>query len=310
MNPHFPDVYIVGAAKAGTTTLIDLLRQHPKIFVPHEKEPHHFSVRAGQDWLIHDGNRVRHLHEVLPYADEAGYLALYRGAPEGALRVDASTQYLVNERAARLIHVQRPDARILICLRSPVDRVYSAYLHARSRGEEPCPSLCEALDECEAGKRHGFFAINYIEESRYDRHLEMYRQFFGEAVRVIPFEDLITSPEEVFHSACTFLGLDSNGIQVKASHKNPSVEFSHPLALRIRILAKRLRRAAPRLFAAPIARHAYEALLATMGNRPPAIEHDTAQRIYRLLQQSICTTERVLGRDMPAWHEAAKDAKT
>lgn len=300
---RFPDFFIVGAAKAGTTSLVDLLRDHRQVFFPHEKEPHHFFLRAtDRDWTIQDGARLRPLAQTLPYGDEAAYLSLYDSSPVDVLRGDASTQYLVSTTAAEAIHAQRPDAKIVVVLRDPSERAYSAFVHARSRGEEEQADFAAALDECVSGARANCFATNYLAEGEYDRHIERWKAKFGANVQIILFEDLLNRPQEVLDRLTAFMGVESLPItQQEMSHKNASVELRNPVARALRIGAKRLRRLAPGLMESRVFRAPYEALLSKLGNRPEAIADADKARLKAHYAPHVTRTAELIGRDLSAW---------
>ena len=299
----FPDFYIIGAAKAGTTTLVDMLRGHEEAWFPHEKEPHHFFLREDRRrWTIRDGSRIRPLIQSLPYCREAEYLGLYRNAPRGVLKGDASTQYLVNDTTARAIRDQRPDAKIIAVLRHPTDRAYSAYVHARSRGEEACAAFDDAIHECQAGTRETAFATNYLAEGEYARHLKPYHVLFGENLLVILFEELIEQPQTVFDRLTTFLEISQRRLPDSgALHKNPSIEFGSPVAKTFRMAAKRLRRWSPSLFELPVFRRPYEALLRKLGRKPAPLSGELRTLLDKHFSPHIDSLEQFLGRDLSAW---------
>lgn len=302
-DSRFPDFYIIGAAKAGTTSLVDMLRSHEVVFFPHEKEPHHFFVREDErKWTIVDGSRQRPLEETLPYGDEAGYLKLYESAPDGALRGDASTNYLVNATTAAAISRVRPDAKIIAILREPASRAYSAWLHARSRGEDSCASFAEALDECEAGSRTTSFATDYLGDGEYDRHLARWNEVFGHRMLVLLFEDMLADPQSIYDEVLDYLGLDRRALPSDdASHKNASMELTNPVARTFRMTAKRLRRAAPGLFELPLFRKPYELLLSKMGKRPAKLDDADRDRLKRHYAPRIDTMAEMTGRDLSGW---------
>ncbi|WP_196774434.1 sulfotransferase [Rhodovulum sp. MB263] len=108
-----PDFFIIGAAKAGTTSIFALLEQHPDIFMPTPKEPEFFA----RDDLYSAGIET--------------YSALFAGAGPGQRRGEASTLYshapLFPDTAARIArHV--PEAQFIYVLREPVARAYSFYV--------------------------------------------------------------------------------------------------------------------------------------------------------------------------------------
>ena len=304
----FPDFYIIGAAKAGTTSLVDMLRSHEQAWFPHEKEPHHFFCREdNRRWSMRDESRIKPLESFLPYCGEKEYTALYEAAPASALRGDASTQYLVNRSAARAIHAQRPDAKIIAVLRHPTERAYSAYVHARSRGEDACGDFADAVAECKAGNRKLAFATNYLAEGEYAGHLQAYRDLFGDQMLVILFDDLIAQPQAVYDCLTAFLGIEQRELaEASASHKNASIELGNPVARGFRMLAKRARRMAPGLFEAPVFRKPYEFLLAKMGRKPEVLDPALREQLDLYYEPHIERLAEFLGSDLSAWQEPRK----
>src|SRR6267142_5190973 len=112
----WPNFFIVGAPKAGTTSLYHYLRQAPGVFLPICKEPHYFSLSEptpGSCLLFR------------PITRKSKYLALFRGSEHHKARGDASPSYLVTESAAIRIRAEVADAKIIIMLRDPIQRAFS-----------------------------------------------------------------------------------------------------------------------------------------------------------------------------------------
>ncbi len=112
-----PDFLCVGAAKAGSTTIHDILSQHPAIYMPPAKEIHFFDNDAnfvrGTDWYadcFSDATPAQKVGEVTP----------------------AYMSYDVVPR--RICDTLGPDVKLLFTLREPVARAYSEYLHNQRRG--------------------------------------------------------------------------------------------------------------------------------------------------------------------------------
>lgn len=109
---RYPDFFMIGAAKSGTTSLFAILKNHPGLCLPEIKEPEYF---ARDD-----------LFEV----KKADYLDMFSAAKPGQLTGEASTLYTLApffpEAAAR-IHAVRPDAKLIYVMRQPVVRAYSFY---------------------------------------------------------------------------------------------------------------------------------------------------------------------------------------
>ena len=120
----WPNFFIVGAPKSGTTSLYKYLKQNPNIFMSPMKEPHYFSVvmvPRNHPWLV-------------PIRDKRKYLKLFNNVKNEKIIGEASASYLSDPKAPELIHKVSPDAHILISLRNPVERAFSHYLMLKSSG--------------------------------------------------------------------------------------------------------------------------------------------------------------------------------
>ncbi|MEX0656428.1 MAG: sulfotransferase domain-containing protein, partial [Nitrosopumilaceae archaeon] len=113
----WPNFFIVGADKAGTSSLYAYLMNIPGIFMSRYKEPNYFSTMTFGD-----------NHDLRPIRDKKKYLELFKNVKNEKIVGEASPSYLGDKEAPKLIHKVSPEAKILICLRDPVERVYSHYL--------------------------------------------------------------------------------------------------------------------------------------------------------------------------------------
>jgi hypothetical protein len=142
--------FVIGAAKCGTTTLYARLNAHPEVFLSPLKEPNYYS-RADLDPArfskAFKTNTKLDLTDYLAQADplpdmqvgfvqsEADYARLFWGATDAHRVVgECSTSYLWSPSAAEALHAAHPEARIVVALRDPVERIFSHYLMARKYG--------------------------------------------------------------------------------------------------------------------------------------------------------------------------------
>ena len=116
---------IVGAEKSGTTWLADMLRQHPQVFIPAQKELHYFNR------VMDEAPDVENYNFTKPVE---WYLDFYRAAEPGKILGEACPAYLWDVTAAERIHAFNPSVRIVVILRNPVERFLSAYRYALQRG--------------------------------------------------------------------------------------------------------------------------------------------------------------------------------
>jgi hypothetical protein len=121
-NAIWPNFYIVGAPKCGTTSLYEYLKPHPQVFFPNIKEQNFFSTPPPPNAQLFD----------LRYCGSSEeYQLLYQGAEKFDAIGDASPSYLWDENACRRIHAACPKAKIIIILRDPAARAYSHFLSTR-----------------------------------------------------------------------------------------------------------------------------------------------------------------------------------
>ena len=196
----WPNFFIVGAAKAGTTSLYRYLEQHPQVYMPNLKEPNYFS-RLGER------NGPQRFVEVV--SDEDTYLSLFEGAAGYPAVGEASTSYLGLEETADAIHAQVPEARIMMVLRDPIERAHSHYLMAYRNGLQRLPFHEVVRRELE-DPNVGWGANWHRYTMLYYPGVKRYVEAFGPGrVLVLLTEDLKRDPRGVVKEAASFLGIDA-----------------------------------------------------------------------------------------------------
>ncbi|MFZ0302733.1 MAG: sulfotransferase [Terracidiphilus sp.] len=200
---YWPNFYIVGAAKAGTTSVYAYLIKHPQVFIPKIKEPGYFlSVRPNPDAA-----------SKLYVGDLEGYQRLYKGAKGYEAIGDASTGYIFDRHAARSIHEVCPQARIVVLLRDPVARSYSQYFMFQRFGMERL-SFAEAIrrDHSEMIEKNswgGYFHELYVELGLYYEQVRRYIEVFGrDQVEFFLHEDMANDTPGVIGAICRHIGVD------------------------------------------------------------------------------------------------------
>jgi Sulfotransferase domain len=282
----WPNVFIVGVGKAGTSSLSSYMAQHPDVYVSPVKEPHFFSDVAPR---------------LTPaIKDERAYLRLFARAHDKKVRLEASISYFWDEASAAAIKRAVPEAKAIVVLRAPVARAYSHYWHAVRYGDEARPFMAAIEDEL-AGRpyvHNGRPADPYVRCSRYVDDLRRFRAVFGDDLLVLLLEDLVARPREGLATVFEFVGVDPE----PAEHVDLSAlnEFALPRSrLAARMLnsshARRLARAVvPRALRSRVER----AFLAPDASRPP-MDDDARALLERELGRERPELERFLGRPLP-----------
>ena len=199
-----PNFLIVGAAKAGTTALYYYLKQHKDIGYPDLKEPKYFSSCN----LKFPHNGVGDI-SVDKYAvkDWEEYLNLFKDLGSHRRIGEISPDYLFyHKHTAPLVKDKLGDIPIIIILRNPVKRAFSAYSYLKRDNREVL-SFREALDKEEERRSQNWdFIWSYKEGGCYHKQVETYKKIFTN-VKVVFFEDMINSPLEFINNLLEFLGL-------------------------------------------------------------------------------------------------------
>lgn len=200
-----PNFLIIGAMKAGTTALFDVLKQHPDVYTS-QKEPHFFSYE--------NESHVPTARVVTKLED---YKKLFGGVTDEIAIGEASPSYLIHPEAPERINHYVPDAKLIAVLRHPVERAFSQYWHYATAGEEECTDFVEAFKRDVAGfeKRQGFWWRAYHYQGLYSQHLERYLELFErEQMAIYFFDDFKSNPHEFVRNVFKFLGVDESFVPI------------------------------------------------------------------------------------------------
>jgi hypothetical protein len=178
-----PNFLVIGAMKAGTTSLYRYLRAHPQVFMPEAKELNFFV--AERRW-----HRGRGWYEA-QFAGAGDAIAVGEASPIYAMYPEFAG---VPDRIARLL----PQVRLIYAVRHPIERIRSHYLHQVARGREHGPI------------EHSLRADpRYLDTSRYAMQIERYLAHFApERLQVITAEELRDDRVATIRRVLRFLGLD------------------------------------------------------------------------------------------------------
>jgi hypothetical protein len=296
-----PDFFIVGAFKAGTTSLYDYLRQHPQVFLPFHKEPMYFGADLDA--------RYRKL-------SEEDYLHLFADARADQRVGEASPWYLYSTSAAAEIRAFSPAAQIIVMLRNPVDVMYAQHSQLLFNQREDLSDFGAAL-EAEEERRRGQRipagalrreALFYRHSVRFAEQLQRYFDVFGrERVHVIVHDDLREDTAGAVRATFEFLGVDPDQA-VNLGIRNPN--RSARLGLVQRLIYRPpgpLRRVVPWLRRFPLVHRLRDAVVAA-NSQPEArapMDPDLRRQLARELAPQVEELGRLIGRDLSPWSRTA-----
>ena len=246
---RLPNFIIVGAMKAGTTSMHYILNRHDNVFIPAREihffdiddvEQHpDFSIDDEGKWTFHDYDR--YWHDYLDW-----YSRFFQRAAVGQVIGEDSTTYMASSKAPARIAGLLPDVKLIFMLRDPVNRAYSHYWHLVNSGR--------AIYDFEGTLRHTPGTI--LQRGYYKEQIERFRQYFpGDQLKVVIFEEFTKNIQAIVDDVCKFLSLrvavDTGAVN---THRNIG---RAPRSLGLKLRANRINRKA--------AEHIYRGHLPILG---------------------------------------------
>ena len=222
-----PNFLCIGAPKSGTTSLFEILKQHPEVGLSSFKEPHFFDTNAnwekGIDWY------------------EENY---FKGLESKNAIGEFTPSYLGHSVCvSRINETLGSDVKFIVLLRNPIDRAYSHYLHTK-RDEYETLSFLDSLRK-EQGRLEGyinnkddvsFSRFSYKYSSMYALQLKSYlHKFRKEQFCIVLFEDFVNHRQQVIIKILNFLDVDQNvelniDIRINPASKARSVHLKKFMA--------------------------------------------------------------------------------
>jgi len=296
---RLPDFIIPGAAKSGTTTLYQLLSQHPDLFFPpSRKEPFYFSFGGEQpDYSDEQFNSI-------PIWETEKYLKLFDNATENQLCGEASTSYLYTyEKSLKLLNEfygdRLKELKSLIILRNPVDRAYSHYTYLIRNGFETRifeEAISEKGIEEWKKKRWGF---DYLAYGEYAAQVSAFKSAIPKT-KVWLLEDL-KKGRETTDEMLTFLGvplLDFD-TSVKANPSGIPKNKSLVNLLRKNLLAKKIGKALPSSLQSNL-KNKRDKLMSKLLTKKP-MNPETRNELKSYFRTDIEKLQEILDRDLSHW---------
>jgi sulfotransferase family protein len=288
---------IAGAQKAGTTSLFRYLTQHPQLSTHPHREMSFFSHD-----LEYDQGYRRVFNKYFP---EAG---------SGDRTIMAKDVMVFNtHQALERLHAHNPGMHIVVLLRHPVRRVYSAYWYARSRGWEPIKSFEKAIEAEPDRLAEDSFKWRYcayLDTSTYDRHIDVLLKRFGkERVHVYLTEDLHENPQKICQGIYRILDLDPAFTpEVEKRHNESSMARSELFARmfsRFTGSTSRVKLFARTFFSSAMIYKVKHAMLALNDKkfRPPPMAEETKRRLIEYFKPHNTRLSELLGRELPLWDQ-------
>ena len=212
-------IFIVGAPKAGTTSLHYYLNEHPEILMSALKEPDFFSHKEilEQD-LYYENSKINTIEK---------YHNLFKEGKELKIFGDSSVSYLFYPEVSKRIKEYNSDSKIIIMLRNPIDRAFSHYLMDYRLGLIN-QSFENVLVEGKTGTKQELFYQQFVTLGLYYEQVRRYLETFGkENVHIIFYDDFKNDLQNQVQKVYDFLEVESTFIaQLSTKHNTFSIPKS------------------------------------------------------------------------------------
>lgn len=292
---EWPNLYFIGGMRCGSTTLYLLLSQHPEIFMSSVKEPMFWSAenlrREGQDADAAFSGK---------YITEHAFLSLFSEAGEARWRGEAS-HYLYHGNVAGLLRNEVPEARIIVSLRNPTDRIFSEYLYwSRSKSfKGTFPdflsqhgvkwSLDCGIYEAPTGSR--------LPKGLQAEKISTWFDTFGsKRVHVVFFEDLEEKPVTVAQDIYRWLEVDGAFTPQIVHTQKGGVPVKGGLMRVLNFPKRRIKRFVPRLIREKIRARIYDKIL-----ERPVLDPNMRAMLDAYYAEDVARLSQMTGRDLSHW---------
>lgn len=290
-----PNFSVVGAAKAGTTSLYVWLKQHPDVFLPQIQAPSFFVHGYGfNNW--------------------ERYLKLFEKGQGKKAIGDTSASSLAAPEAPEWIHEKLGTIKIIMVLRNPTHRAFSLHSWMVMDGYEKYSSFEKALEaeETRYFDQHFywhnpeyFWDYIYFRSGLYFAQVKRYLDVFGsENVKIFLFDEIVSSPAQVFLGICDFLEISTN-FTPNFTHENPSVlprfaTLQNLIRINFDSAARKLCRGRLYKHVRSVERQLIE-WNKKMGGKRPKMLPQTEQKLRQMYKEDVKRLSSLIGRDLADW---------
>jgi len=204
----WPNFFIVGAPKAGTTSLYEYLKKIPGVYMSSVKEPNYFSEVPSGGFKIEN---------------EKDYLDLFKDVKDEKVIGEASTTYLSSSQTANRIYKTIPNAKIIIILRDPVEQFFSGHLMLESQGLQKLTFHERIQTELKNNNTPKEQVNGFFEQ------VKRYLDIFGRnQVKVLIFEEFIQNKRNTVNEVLRFLNVNYTIKNFEGKTHNPYEEQNIP----------------------------------------------------------------------------------
>jgi len=290
---NFPNLLIIGAAKSGTTSLHNYLKQHPDFFMSDHKEPH---------FLINNEIGVKRIHKAVTTLSD--YQEMFEGSSEYKYRGESSVMYLpFPDIAIRNIKKYlNKDVKIIIMLRNPIERAFVGYLHNVRYNTSENLSFEEAIEKSE----ERYQKINdmtpdtrYLHVGMYYNQVKKYMDEFGKNVHVVIYDDYVSNINGCIKRVFDFLNVNNIEIDSSQRHMVGGWIFKNPILRKLMVSENGLKSFAKLLLPNSILRKKIRTIVMRFGtSKTPELTSKMRKFLEDYYRHDIVNLENLLDKDL------------
>lgn len=296
-----PNFFIIGAPKCGTTSLAAWLAEHPQIYMSPLKEPHHFNT--DQNHVITPG--LRHYEQLFEKANDR-HLAVG----------EASVWYLYSSAAVPNIERYTTDAKYIVCLRDPVEMVYSLHEQLFVSGHECEPDFATSW-HLQNDRVNGKLIPLLCSEPRFllygpvcslgDQMERLYTQIPRKRVFPLLLDDIKADPHAAYCRVLEFLNIDDDERSEFSVH-NPAKTLRAPGLKKVIQLLGSLKRSLGIRHGLGVLNAINRCNVRYRARAPMSIEMDYILKKY--FREDVQKLSRLINRDLSHWIDGSQTHHT
>jgi Sulfotransferase domain len=293
---HWPNLFIAGAPRCGTSSLHAYLRTVPGIFMSRIKEPNFFSRSV-----------IGERHPMVkPIRSEKKYLKLFSDAGDAKVIGEATPFYLEDPEAPGLIDRTVPEAKVIVTLRDPVERLFSHYLMMRNNQQARGSLMDEILRGLALQGKSRNLAVLSPSTGLYSRQIERYRRVFGDRrFKIIILEEWRQNVPRAVRHILDFLEIEGDPGNDPLPPQRGYSEARGPL-VRFLFGNRTISRVAENLVPFRLRKRVRSAILVRHAPKP-VMEREAREFLIGYYWEDVRRLEKLLGRRLP-WRNFAVTA--
>jgi hypothetical protein len=290
---------LIGAVKAGSSSVYHYLGQHPDIYMSPLKETKFFQWDGESHRFSTELDQTVYEASITTYDD---YLKQFAAVDGERAIGEATPSYLYNRHVPERLHKRFPSTKLILILRHPVDRAYSHFLHTKRLGYEPLTFIEALAEEKNRIAANWGPSWHYASQGYYYEQVKRFVELFGkDNMRLYLFDDLKAEPARVVQDMYSFLGVDPDFEPDTNQRHNkgdlPRNQLMHNLTNKPNLPKTILKALLPTSFRKSINR-----IVRSKNSHKPELDSALRNSLSADYQKDIRRLEALVGVDLGRWY--------